>query len=229
MPRLDKVLSLYQFGSRAEVKRYIKNKDVIVNHEVISLSSFLVHQGDIITVGRHSFVYQEFVYYMMNKQTNRICEHGTDQLSIYNDLSFIYPNNLTSVGRLDKDTTGLLILTNDGQYNHKITSKNNRSTKRYLVTLQKPFQDETQILYRGVDLNKDGIVMAKSIKVIDDFNIIIGISDGKYHQVKRMIHAINNEVTHLHRLSIGQLSLDKTLLPGQCRPLRKEEIEAVYD
>lgn len=221
MPRLDKVLAQYQLGSRKEVKELIKSKHVLVNEKVITQDNFSIKANDEIQVGSFHFVYQEFVYLMMNKQKNRICSHDTNGLSIYDDLDLPYPKDLSSIGRLDKDTTGLLILTNDGQLNHKITSKHNQSIKRYLITLEKPYQDQPLI---NIDLKEDGVVSAKSIEVIDLHHIILGITDGKYYQVKRMIHSIGNEVLELHRVSIGSLVLDANLNPGETRALSKEEV-----
>ncbi|HHX52671.1 MAG TPA: rRNA pseudouridine synthase [Erysipelothrix sp.] len=225
MPRLDKILANYQFGSRNDVKKLIKNKQVKVNDELILKDNYIVEENDFISVDSFKFKYHEFVTIMMNKQKNRICTHDSNDITIYDDLDLIYPSNLSSIGRLDKDTTGLIILTNDGQLNHKITSKNNNSIKRYLVTLSKAYQQEPLV---NIDLGADGIVSAKTIEVIDEYKIIIGITDGKYHQIKRMIHSIDNDVKELHRLSIGSLKLDESLMFGQSRPMTQEEVGLLY-
>lgn len=225
MPRLDKILANYQFGSRNDVKKLIKSKKVKVNNHLVVKSEFQVNNLDEIQVDSFHFTYKEFVYIMMNKQKERVCSHDTQAPTIYDDLEFIYPNDLTSIGRLDKDTTGLIILTNNGQLIHQITSKNNESLKRYLVTLKKPYKNES---LQNIDLDKDGIVSARSIEVISSHQIIIGINDGKYHQVKRMVHSIDNEVKDLHRLSIGSLVLDKNLNFGESREMSLSEVEMLY-
>lgn len=225
MPRLDKILVQYQFGTRSELKKRIKKEGARINNTLVKNESANINEHDVIEFNGQQFVYHEFVYYMMNKQSNRICSHESHQATIYDDLDFIYPNDLFSVGRLDKDTTGLIILTNDGQYAHKITRKQNSIVKRYFVTLQEEIGVRAKQLLLDIDLGDDGVVRAKKVEEISPNEIIVSITDGKYHQVKRMIHSIDNEVIKLHRLSIGQLELDSNLEFGQTRILNQEEIE----
>lgn len=224
MERLDKVLAQYQFGSRSEVKKLIKKQGVFVNHKLILDETFKINEADLIQVGKTTFEYHQYLYLMMNKQKNRICSHDEISNSIYNDLPAHLPNDLFTVGRLDKDTTGLIFITNDGQWAHHITKKDSDIIKYYLITCQKPFIDETNQLFNGIDLDKDGVVSAKTLEVLDEYHLILGISDGKYHQVKRMMHALDNEVLELHRLQIGHVKLDSNLKAGQTRFLSKEEI-----
>lgn len=225
MARLDKVLSLYDVDSRARLKKRIRQQGVLINHQKVFDERMDVKENDFIQIDELSFTYHSKVYYMMNKASNRISSHESYQMTIYDDIDSLVPNDLFSIGRLDKDTTGLIILTNDGQYAHQITNKHNQILKRYLVTCQNKLGDEVKKLTQGIDLKDDGIVWAKTLEVISETQIILGITDGKYHQVKRMIHAINNEVTQLHRLSIGQCQLDQNLAVGQLREMTKKEIE----
>lgn len=225
MARLDKVLSLYDVDSRSRLKKRIRQQGVLINHQKVFDERMDVKENDFIQIDEFSFTYHSKVYYMMNKASNRISSHESNQMTIYDDIDSLVPNDLFSIGRLDKDTTGLIILTNDGQYAHQITNKHNQILKRYLVTCQNKLGDEVKKLTQGIDLKDDGIVWAKTLEVISETQIILGITDGKYHQVKRMIHAINNEVTQLHRLSIGQCQLDQNLAVGQLREMTKKEIE----
>lgn len=225
MARLDKVLGQHQFGSRSQLKKLIRKEGCLVNSHLVFDESYKIRNGDLIEFLDVQFKYFEKVYLMMNKQKDRECSHDAYGLSVYDDLDDHTPNDLFTIGRLDKDTTGLLILTNDGQYAHQITQKNNNILKRYLVSLDKEFNDSHNLLFQGIDLGEDGVVVAKTLEIIDKDKIILGISDGKYHQVKRMIHALDNDVLKLHRMSIGKLSLDESLKPGQNRSLTQTEIE----
>lgn len=226
MARLDKVLSQYNIDSRSKIKKRIRQQGIKVNHVLVKDERFDVKENDFIEIDELQFFYQSKVYFMMNKAQDRISSHESSQLTIYDDIQILVPSDLFSVGRLDKDTTGLIILTNDGQYAHQITNKHNQILKRYLITTQYPLQEEVHQLTQEIDLKNDGIVSAKSLEILGNNQIILGITDGKYHQVKRMIHSINNEVIQLHRLSIGQLELDTNLDAGQLRTMTQKEIEA---
>lgn len=226
MPRLDKVLSMYQLGSRSTLKKDIRKKGALVNHQLIKNETFEIKENDVIVYNEYEFRYLDKIYLMMNKQEDKICSHDDLAHSIYSDLVFPYPSNLFTVGRLDKDTTGLLLITNDGQWAHKITHKDSGILKRYHINLEHPFDSEYKSkLFSGIDLKDDGFVRAETLEVLDNTQIILGISQGKYHQVKRMMHAIENEVVKLHRLSIGKLHLDNNLEAGESRALSQQEIE----
>lgn len=226
MPRLDKILSLYQFGSRSTLKKDIRKKGALVNQQLIKNETFEVKENDVVVYNDYEFKYMDRIYLMMNKQENMICSHDDLAHSIYSDLDFPYPSDLFSVGRLDKDTTGLLLITNDGKWAHKITHKDSGVLKRYQITLKNPFNSSYKSkLFSGIDLGDDGFVRAETLEVLTDKQIILGITQGKYHQVKRMMHAIDNEVVKLHRLSIGKLHLDENLKTGESRALSQQEIE----
>lgn len=163
----------------------------------------------------------------MNKQVNRICEKGVIN-SVYADLDYHLPNDLFSVGRLDKDTTGLLLITNDGKWAHSIVNKHNHSPKTYIVGLNKDIDSDLDKLLLPINLGDDGIVVAKKYEIINDRTISLTILNGKYHQVKRMMIALGYQVVSLHRLSIGNLVLDDNLMYGEYRYLRDEELNSVF-
>lgn len=226
MARLDKVLSQYGFGSRSELKKSIRKLGVIVNEQLIKNESYSIKHLDQITFNNESFTYQEKMYLLYYKPKGVVCSHDDVGTTIYQVINKHLPNDIFSVGRLDKDTTGLLFLTNDGQWAHRITHKANHFEKQYKVTLNNPI-NTTQIekLHQPIELIGDGMVQAKRVKKLSDHEIILSITDGKYHQVKRMINNIGLEVIELHRLAIGPIYLDEALNENELRDLSNDEIE----
>ena len=230
--RLDKVLSNMGYGSRKEMKQCIKNGRVIVNGQIAKNNSIKVDPyKDEINIDGEIIEYKKYIYIMMNKPKGVISSTRDPFSSTVLDLldrkylSF----NPYPVGRLDKDTEGLLILTNDGRFTHKLLSPKNRVNKKYYVEVD-GYVDE-----KHISLFKDGIILDDGYKTLDSkleiiesnyiSKVYLTIIEGKFHQVKRMFEAIDMEVVYLKRMSMGNIKLDEKLLPGEYRELSKEEIQ----
>ena len=171
---------------------------------------------------------EEGQYFMLHKPQGYVCSHDDgDYPTIYQFFEPPLSSKLHSAGRLDVDTTGLVLLTDDGQWSHRITSPKHQCEKTYLVTLADPVENhyapacEEGILLRG---KKEPTKPAK-LEVLDDYNVNLTISEGRYHQVKRMFAALGNKVVALHRWRIGNVELDESLEEGEFRPLTQEEID----
>ena len=136
---------------------------------------------------------------------------------------------LQAAGRLDIDTTGLVLMTDDGQWSHRITSPRQHCEKTYLVTLEHPLADDTAAQFEaGVQLhNEDSLTKPAQLEKIEDCLVRLTLSEGRYHQVKRMFAAVGNRVVALHRERIGEIVMDEDLEPGQYRPLTEQEVASV--
>lgn len=225
MARLDKVISNKGFGSRKEVKKLIKNRFVSVNNEIITIDNFQVNFNDVINVEGTTFLYNEFVYIMLNKPSGVISatvdENHTTVLDIIDDKS----KGLFPVGRLDMDTEGFCLISNDGKLAHQILSPKNMIPKTYFVVSQYPLSSEDIKLFEdGIILdNNEKCLPAKIIASNDNYELTI--FEGKYHQVKRMFEAVNNKVLYLKRVKINQLILDPSLEIGMYKYLNNIDID----
>lgn len=233
--RLDKLLSHSGFGTRKEVKNLLKKKGVTVNDEVQKDGKFQVHlEKDLIEVFGEEVSYQEFVYFMLHKPqgvisatTDNLHETVIDLLEPQDQLQEPFP-----VGRLDIDTEGLLLLTNDGALTHELLSPKKHVNKVYEAEINGIVTKEDAAAFeKGITLD-DGYICKPAVLEIVETNefegtswIRVTIQEGKFHQVKRMFEAVGKEVVYLKRLSMGPLILDEELPLGQYRPLTLEEIE----
>lgn len=227
--RLDKYLSEMGQGSRTEVKKMIKQGKVSVNQNIIKSPEYKIDTKiDIVLADGKRIVYEDMVYYMLNKPQGVIsatedCREKTVLDLIQNKKR----KDLFPVGRLDKDTEGLLLITNDGELAHQLLTPKKHIDKKYFVRLKLPLSEkDKKHLEEGVDIGEDKLTMPSQIYFLnekkDEVEIII--CEGKFHQIKRMFHAVGNEVVFLKRLSMGSLVLDEQLLAGEYRLLTTEEI-----
>ena len=230
--RLDKFISTTTTLSRAEAKKIIK-KGILINDILIKSSDYKVDENnDIVIVNGSRLVYQKYVYIMMNKPQNVISatEDMIDKtvVDILKDEDRIH--KVFPVGRLDKDTEGLMLLTNDGELAHKLISPKKDVEKKYYVEVTGELKEEY------LELVKDGLVLddgykCKSARLEilesskDKSCANIYITEGKFHQVKRMMKALETTVTYLKRLSIGLLILDESLKLGEYRYLTDKELK----
>ena len=230
--RLDKFISTTTTLSRAEAKKIIK-KGILINDILIKSSDYKVDENkDIVIVNGSRLVYQKYVYIMMNKPQNIISatEDMTDKtvVDVLKDKDRIH--KVFPVGRLDKDTEGLMLLTNDGELAHKLISPKKDVEKKYYVEVTGELKEEY------LELVKDGLVLddgykCKSARLEilesskDKSCANIYITEGKFHQVKRMMKALETTVTYLKRLSIGLLILDESLKLGEYRYLTDKELK----
>lgn len=228
MMRLDKFLAHANYGTRREVKKIIRSGWVSVNDQIVKNDDFKIDENkDIISVDNEQVIYQQFYYIMLNKPNGYVSATIDDRYPTVIDLIYEdYALDLFPVGRLDLDTEGLLLLTNDGSLSHELLSPKKHVDKEYYVELEKDFNDQDiKTLEAGVAINDQEVCKEAKVKRIDNNKMMLIIQEGKYHQVKRMMHAIDNEVTYLKRVRMGSLKLDETLPLGEYRALNEEEIK----
>lgn len=225
--RLDKLLAHAGYGTRKEVKQLIRKKMIQVNGEIVKKDDIKVDEKtDEIYVGDELVQYEQYVYFMLNKPQGVISATVDQKLSTVMDLfdEFV-PMDAFPVGRLDIDTEGLLLISNDGDLAHQLLSPKKHVDKVYHVECQKEISDEKiKQLCLGVSIGEGELVCASDVIRVDDKIIELTIHEGKFHQVKRMLHAVDNEVVYLKRLRMGSLILDESLQPGEYRRLTDEEI-----
>ncbi|GEN45955.1 pseudouridine synthase [Alkalibacillus haloalkaliphilus] len=231
--RLDKLLANEDFGSRKEVKKLIKKGSVQVDGEVIKDVSHHVdpNQSEVVVNG-NVIDYREFVYIMLNKPKGVISATEDSRHECVTDLldPFYDKFNLFPVGRLDKDTVGLLLLTNDGELAHQLTSPRKKVDKIYEATINGVVTEEdVQAFKEGVILDDDYVTKPAELEVTETTDehswVVVTISEGKFHQVKRMFQARGHEVRFLKRRQMGSLSLDEQLPLGEYRELTEQELD----
>ncbi len=235
MMRLDKMLAYLKYGSRSEIKKMAKDGKILVNGIVMPSADRSVNPlKDVVTLDGIPVFYKDVVHLMMNKPIGLVCA-ATDLRypTVIELLKEPYSRfDMSICGRLDIDTDGLIILTTDGEYLHKVISPKNEIFKTYYVTLKSPLKDY-KILEKGIQildgLDKPYITAPAKIFDVELHTCRIAISEGKFHQVKRMFEAIGNEVVTLRREKIGKLSLDPTLPAGGYRELTAEEVAMVLE
>lgn len=230
--RLDKLLANTGHGSRKDVKSLLKKKLVTVNDAVVKDSSVHVDPyKDIIKVGDNAVHYQKYVYLMMNKPKGVISAtvDGKEKTVIDLLATNMHRFRPFPVGRLDKDTEGLLLITNDGELAHQLTSPKKDIEKTYYARIQGNVTDEDKEKFAAGVLLDDGYKAkpAKlSIRRRDAISEVeVTVTEGKYHQVKRMFESVGKKVTYLRRISMGKLVLDETLKLGTYRELTENELD----
>lgn len=237
--RIDRLLCELNIGTRSQVKELLKKGQVTVNDIVINKPDTKVNeQTDIIVCNGKRYCYKPFVYYMLNKPAGVITATSDTQertvLDLFKEqyqrmnqgeLSGIPMKDIFPVGRLDKDTVGLLVLTNDGEMAHRLLSPANHVPKKYYVETNQPLTEQGRTsLEEGVAIGKNEMTKPALVEVLEDKKYYITITEGKFHQIKRMFEAVGLYVTYLKRVSMGKLQLDETLSEGQIRELRVEEV-----
>ncbi|MDG2018994.1 MAG: pseudouridine synthase [Porticoccaceae bacterium] len=228
--RLDKYISNATDLSRTEAKRLIKAGDVSIDAKMATSGSQKVSSDHSVTIDGSPITLLVDRYFMMNKPAGVVSATKDHSNPTAIDLIYEHRNQqLQIAGRLDIDTTGLLLITDDGQWNHIVTSPRTDCKKIYLVELENPVGDDYQKkLEEGIALEGEKRrCLPATMEVIDDHHIRLCISEGKYHQVKRMITSLGNEVLSLHRMQIGGIELDPELEPGDYRPLTADEIASI--
>ena len=234
--RVDKVLSNLGYGSRAELKVHCKKGLVKINDKIISNPGTQVDTDiDKIEFNNEIVKYREFVYIMMNKPDGYLSATFDKRDPIVLDL--IDPSYLTfepfPVGRLDKDTEGLLVLTNDGQLAHRVLSPKKHVPKTYYAKIEGVVTEEDiKAFEKGVILDDGYETMPSQLKILksDELSEIeLTIHEGKFHQVKRMFESVGKKVVYLKRLSMGKLILDEKLNLGEYRELTDEEVKLIEE
>ena len=233
--RIDKYLADQGMGTRNEIKKALKEGLVTVNGETVTKAGTHVSEEDTVMWDGMEISYQKYVYFMLNKPAGIISASDDDREPTVVDLiSEPKRRDLFPVGRLDRDTEGLLLITNDGALSHRLLSPKHHVDKVYFVKVSGILTGS------DVDLFRDGLVLTDGLECLPaDLEILsvsedeytsdaeITIREGKFHQVKRMFSSIGAEVIYLKRLSMGPLTLDPDLEPGEYRRLTSEELESL--
>lgn len=235
--RLDKYLSNMGLGSRKEVKVSISRKKVMVNDQLVRKSDLNIDPvKDKICYDGVEIPYRPFLYVMLNKPSGFITAKKDPKHSTVMELikDTYGTRDLSPVGRLDKDTEGFLILTDDGNFNHEIMSPKKHVPKKYYVEVQGIVNEETINIFLGgmlIDQNERCLPSElQVIKVADSLSqVYVTLHEGKYHQVKRMFEAVDMKVLYLKRVQIGGLSLDENLEVGDHRLMTREEVNQILN
>lgn len=233
MERLDKTISTVMNLTRSEARRLIKIGKVFVDGERAKAFDTKVNEFSDITVNGEKITFEKNVYIMMNKAKGVVCDYkGKFPYAVDVLPEELKRKDLFCVGRLDKDTTGLLIITNDGDFSHKVISPKNHIEKCYKATLSNPITDaDTEKAKSGMTLSDGTVLMSADIKILtaDRKTVNFIIKEGKYHQIKRMAGALDNKITDLHRESIGGLALFDSLENGQSTRISLETALKVFN
>ncbi len=226
--RLDRYLSESTDLTRSLARSALLRGEVTVNGEVVKRGSLIVQDGDTVVWDGDTLTPIGLRHLMLNKPPGYECTQRTGQYpSVLELLDIEKRDRLNPVGRLDVDTTGLLLITDDGPWTHRVIAPRQRCDKVYLATLAEPVSiDAVEIFAGGMDL-KDESVLPAQLEILDPTTVRLTLQEGKYHQVKRMFGALGNRVVTLHRERIGTVTLDADLAPGESRFLTDAEVKAL--
>lgn len=226
--RLDKFIAENTGLTRSQAGKALRSGLVSVNGETEKNAARKISEYDEIHFeGQRLTWTEQGQYFMLYKPQQCVCSHDDgDYPTIFQFFDYPLSSKLHCAGRLDADTTGLVLLTDDGQWSHRITSPKHHCEKTYLVTLADPVEDfYASQLAEGILLRGEKTPTKPAVlEVLDDYNVNLTISEGRYHQVKRMFAALGNKVVALHRWRIGDVVLDENLAEGEFRALTEEEI-----
>lgn len=232
MMRLDKFLCEMGIGTRSEVKTYLKRGQVTINNEIVKKPEMKIDENnDKVCFLGQPLCYEAVQYFLLNKPAG--CVTATRDNLSETVMSFLPENardDLFPVGRLDKDTEGLLLITNDGQLAHELLSPKKHVDKTYFAVIDGEVKAyHIQQFFEGLDIGDDTPTMPAKLRILKSDSVSeieLTIQEGRFHQVKRMFEAIGTKVTYLKRVSMGPLMLGE-LKPGEVRTLTDEEIESL--
>lgn len=225
--RLDKFLCDTAGLTRTEAKNAVKKGQIAVNGQVQKAADFKVKENtDTVTFQGRPLSYAAFHYYILHKPAGVItATEDKKESTVMDILREEKVKNLFPVGRLDKDTEGLLLITDDGELAHNLLSPKKHVDKEYLVKVRDSIsEDDCRKLSEGVDIGDEKPTAPAKVERVAEKEILLTIREGRFHQVKRMLQAVGNEVLYLKRLSMGSLRLPEDLEKGAYRPLSEEEI-----
>ncbi|EHA1126307.1 16S rRNA pseudouridine(516) synthase RsuA [Vibrio navarrensis] len=231
--RLDKFLCDALGATRKEATKILKSGEVTVDEQVRKSGAFKVSEKSVVEWQGRELAVQGPRYIMLYKPEGFVCSHEDG----FNHTAFVLldeikMDELHFAGRLDVDTTGLVLITDDGKWSHRITSPKHKCDKTYRVWLADPIgSDYQEKLAAGIQLrNEKELTLPAQMTVVNEAEneLLLTIHEGKYHQVKRMFAALGNKVEQLHRERVGEIALDENLEPGEYRYLTQEEIDSVW-
>ena len=234
--RLDKLIALHCNLSRRDARKLIKDGAVSVNGTpALRAETSVDTDSDELSVKGQTFTIKKHLYLMLNKPAGVISATNDPKKQTVIDLipDALRRRSLFPVGRLDRDTTGLLIITDNGDFAHRVLSPSHHVFKTYIATLRAPLSEaDVASLEAGITLDGDEKCLPAKVRAFTDSDgnpcAEIKIREGKYHQVKRMATAVGNNVEKLERVAVGALRLDTSLERGECRELSEAELEKVF-
>ena len=230
MERIDKIIATQTNYSRKEVKKLILQKRVMVNGEIISKSDIKVEENnDKIEIDGNKINVKKYIYLILNKPKGYISATEDPKMPTILDLvpeQYLH-RNLFPAGRLDKDTTGLMLITDDGEFAHNILAPKKHIKKVYKVEIDIPINEIMINEFKnGVTLN-DGICKTAGLEKLDTYIGKVTLTEGRYHQIKRMFGCFGAKVVNLERIAMGNFQLPNDLKQGECRELTEKEIEEI--
>ena len=230
--RLDKFLSGQLNISRADAKELIKKRLVTVNGETARLYDMKIDPAaDSVCSEGVQLAYREHVYIMLNKPAGVICATRDRLSETVLELipAEIRRKDLFPAGRLDKDTEGFVLITDDGEFAHNILSPKKHVDKRYFAVLEKPARNEDAELFAsGMTIDGGEVCLPAKLEITENpKEVYITLREGKYHQIKRMAEAVGNKIVYLRRVSYGKLVLDESLKEGECREITRGELDLI--
>lgn len=234
--RLDKLLAHMGYGSRKDVKSLLKKKCVTVDNKIVKDGRTKIDTDTQVVKVKDKIVeYQKYMYLLMNKTSGYLsATEDRYEKTVLDLVPAKYQHfKLFPVGRLDKDTEGLLLLTNDGKVNHLLTSPKKDIEKTYYAKISGTVtQEDITKFAKGVKLNDGYVTKSAKLKILQSSDqhseIELTITEGKFHQVKRMFLAVGKKVTYLKRIKMGKLTLDKNLRLGEVRELNEAEMAYIH-
>ncbi len=230
--RIDKFISVAAAVSRTDAKQLLKSGAVTVNGVTVKKADTKVCENDIVLCHGKQLIYKKFVYLILNKPKGVLSASTDKRVKTVVDLvpEEYKHYDLFPVGRLDKDTTGLLLITNDGDFAHKIISPKSGTDKRYLAVLDGAVTEEhIKLFAEGVTLTDGTECLPARLERAGETGAFVTVQEGKYHQIKRMFGVVGLGVNELERLSIGNLSLPTDLARGESRELTTQEFEVLQE
>lgn len=225
--RLDKFIAHCTGTSRNQVKRWLQAEQVTVAGKMVKKAQHQVAPEQTVLLKGQPLRYPTPRYLMLNKPAGVVCSNNGGEFPTALDcLTATDTRDLQIAGRLDKDTTGLVLITDDGHWNHQITAPNKAKNKVYIATLAEPLAPEIRAQFAaGMRLKSESKATRPALlEIITEHQARVTLHEGRYHQVKRMFAACGNQVTALHRESVAGIVLDPTLAPGQWRALSSDEV-----
>ncbi len=232
--RLDRLLSQSGHGSRSQVRHIIRSGRVSLGGQLLSDPGFLLDDEAMnqVRLDGQPVVFHRHLHLMMNKEAGLVTAHrDARHVTVVSQLPDHWKNRrLSPVGRLDRDTTGLLLLTTDGQLNHRLTSPRWQVWKTYQVQYSGPLlqQEAVDRFEAGLVLSAQQQLLPARLTVLAGHQALLSLQEGKFHQVKRMFEALGRQVIRLHRTQLGPLALDPNLAAGHYRSLSPSEVAALY-
>ncbi len=228
--RLDRFLCELNLGTRSRVKKEIKAGLVSVNGVTVLRPEEQIREAaDLVCYKGQPCVYEEYVYYLLHKPAGVVsATQDKRDRTVLDLLAGEGRSDLFPVGRLDKDTEGLLLITNDGPLAHALLSPGRHVDKEYECHLAHTFDaHQRELLEQGVDIGEKKKCRPAVVRILAEKKISLTITEGRFHQVKRMLHAVGNEVVYLKRIRMDRLQLEDSLEKGAYRRLTDEEVESL--